>query len=220
MMKPVGIRKIILAAAGLALCQCILATVASAKKNDLPSGAQQVEPGDPSKKPIWWKGFINYRGDIDWYRFEMKEPGTLLLAFERPPGKEFSCGLYAGGDTEKAIAEVKAGEIGAPFAGYTEVKIEKGTHYLKMEGDKEHFNQGKDQYYLFALELPKKGGGGGGADQQKQPQQQQPTPQPAKELNQQEAKDLLKKFEREQRDPTHFMETQISPVPETVDRDW
>jgi hypothetical protein len=41
-----------------------------------------------------------------------------------------------------------------------------------------------------------------------------------KELTEQQAKELIQSFEREQRDPTHFIETQVAPGPKEVEKDW
>ncbi|MCX6358108.1 MAG: tetratricopeptide repeat protein [Candidatus Aureabacteria bacterium] len=55
---------------------------------------------------------------------------------------------------------------------------------------------------------------------QEQPQQQQSTPQPAKQLNEEEAKNLIENLDRDARDPQHFLETQMPPAPKKVDKDW
>jgi len=56
--------------------------------------------------------------------------------------------------------------------------------------------------------------------QQTQQEKAQAGKKEARELTEQQARELVQSFEREQRDPTHFIKTQIAPVPKEVEKDW
>ncbi len=220
MMKKTLWRKLI-----VCLLPALLLTLPSpearAQRNDVPAGAGKAEIAPEQEQNIWWMGLMNRPGDIDWYWLEVEKPIRLLMAFEKPPQRDFSCQLYSEFNHQEPLIEVKAADKGAPFAGYTPIDLEPGKYYMKISGVDGDYSRGEEENYQYSLmEAPRDKPSEG--EEGDQPQEQLPEPeQPEKgELDPEDVERLLDAMLSEEADQRAEVREKERGETEETWKDW
>ncbi len=194
---------------------------ARAQQNDIPAGAGKAEIAREDETNRWWKGLMNRPGDIDWYRLEVENPIKLMMAFEKPPQRDFYCRLYSEFNYLEPLIEVRAADIGEPFAGYTTIDLEPGKYYMKISGVGGDYSRGEDENYQYALlEAPRKKPSE--EEQGDQPPEERPEPdQPEEgELDPEDVERLLDAMLSEEEDQRAEMREMEQGETEEVGKDW
>lgn len=194
-------------------------------RNDKPAGAGEARIDEAGKKVVWQEAKLNNDGDVDWYWFQLEKPVTLALAFQKPANREFYSRLYSESNQSEPLAEVKTGNTGEPFPGYTLRELEPGKYYLRISGAAGDYSRDDTESYRFALsEQPsgKSGGSNEKQDEEQEPPEEQPTPapEPSQEMNQEDVERLLDAMLSEEEDQrAEMMEEKRGKTPEVL-KDW